>query len=36
MRTALSILGYAGLTCASVLLMRGAARALRAHLGKVE
>jgi ubiquinone biosynthesis protein len=35
-QTALSILGYAGLTCASVLLMREAARALRRQLGRID
>ena len=36
MRTALSILGYAGLTCASVLLMRIAAGALRRQAGRMD
>jgi ubiquinone biosynthesis protein len=35
-RVALWILGFAGLTCASVLLMRGAARALRRTPGRLD
>lgn len=36
LQTALAILGFVGLACASVLLMRGAARALRRQLVRVD